>query len=77
MIPIIGNAIPDIQPIFSEFGFQLFLVAPAEEALKVAMIAGLIVLMRGSYVENTNFKWVGGFFAVLIWAGLHYIISIR
>lgn len=77
MIPIIGNGIPMIAPIFSEIGFQFFLVATAEEVLKIVVIAGFIILFKGYYQENTPFKWIGGGFAVTIWSYMHYIVSLH
>lgn len=77
MIPIIGNNIPNIAPIFSEIGFQFFLVATAEEVLKIVAIAGFIIMLKGYYQEDTYFKWIGGGAAVTIWAYLHYIVSIH
>lgn len=77
MIPIIGNYIPNIAPIFSEIGFQFFLVATAEEVLKIVAIAGFIIMLKGYYTEDTHFKWIGGGAAVTLWAFLHYIVSIH
>lgn len=77
LIPLIGNPIPSIAPIFTEIGFQLFLVSTTEECLKVAMTAGFIVMLRGTYNENSEFKWAGGSLSVIIWASLHYIVSLH
>lgn len=77
MIPVIGTTIPNIAPIFTQIGFQFFLVATGEEILKVVAIAGFIIMLKGLYQEDTWFKWIGGGAAVTIWSLLHYIVSLN
>ena len=77
MIPIIGTTIPNITPIFTQIGFQFFLVATGEEILKVVAIAAFIIMLKSYYSEDTWFKWIGGGAAVTIWALMHYIVSLN
>lgn len=77
LIPVIGTTIPNITPIFTQIGFQFFLVATGEEILKVVAIAGFIIILKGTYSENTWLKWIGGILAVSVWAILHYIVSLN
>jgi hypothetical protein len=77
LIPIIGINIPSVAPIFTEFGFQLLMVSPAEEILKIVVIALIIIFFKQYYQENTVFKWVGGIGAVALWSVFHYIVSLQ
>ena len=71
-VPTLSNAIPSLSPLISEVLQQLFVVAPAEEMLKVAAIAGFIVFFKGDFVEDTKIKYLSLLGACLIWAILHY-----
>lgn len=75
-VPQITTNISSIAPILTQVLSQLFIVAPSEEVLKIACLAGFIVMFKGFYSESSAIKWLAAIGSLLVWTYLHYVQAI-
>lgn len=75
-VPEIGINLKGFSTLASEIIFQNVLVAPAEEFLKVLVIAFVLVSTRGQFGSKGISKWIAGIFAVLLWVLFHTIQAV-
>lgn len=74
-IPEVGLTVSQFNSFATDTLFQFFLVAPAEEFLKVGIIFFVIISLKGTPNEGIT-KYVGGFFALVVWTMYHAIQAV-
>lgn len=75
-VPIIGISISASTALLSEILYQCVLVAPAEELLKMLLIAFVVVNVKGGFTDKGLAKWYAGFIAVIVWGSMHLLNAI-
>lgn len=75
-IPNVGISIGTLNQFFSDFLVQFTLVSPAEEMLKMLIIAFIVLSIPNAKFKTGVAKYIGAFFALLIWSSFHAIQAV-
>lgn len=75
-IPNVGISIGTLNQFFTDFLIQFTLVAPAEEMLKMLIIAFIVLSIPNAKFKSGVAKYIGAFFALLIWSSFHLIQAV-
>lgn len=75
-IPDVGISIGQFNQFLTDVLIQFTLVAPAEEMLKMLIIAFVVLSIPNAKFKTGFAKFLGAFFALLIWSSFHLIVSL-
>lgn len=75
-IPDVGISIGQLNQFLTDVLIQATLVAPAEEMLKMLIIAFVVLSIPNAKFKSGFAKFVGAFFALLIWSSFHAIQAV-
>lgn len=75
-IPDVGVSIGQFNQFATDILIQATLVAPAEEMLKMLIIAFVVLSIPNAKFKTGFAKFLGAFFALLIWSSFHLIVSL-
>ena len=75
-IPDVGISIGQFNQFVTDVLIQFTLVAPAEEMLKMLIIAFVVLSIPNAKFKTGFAKFLGAFFALLIWSSFHLIVSL-
>ncbi len=75
-IPDVGISIGQFNQFATDVLIQFTLVAPAEEMLKMLIIAFVVLSIPSAKFKTGFAKFLGAFFALLIWSSFHLIVSL-
>lgn len=75
-IPDVGVSIGQFNQFGTDVLIQATLVAPAEEMLKMLIIAFVVLSIPSAKFKTGFAKFLGAFFALLIWSSFHLIVSL-
>ncbi len=75
-IPDVGVSIGQFNQFATDVLIQATLVAPAEEMLKMLIIAFVVLSIPNAKFKTGFAKFLGAFFALLIWSSFHLIVSL-
>jgi len=75
-IPDVGVSIGQFNQFATDVLIQATLVAPAEEMLKMLIIAFVVLSIPNAKFKTGFAKFLGAFFALLVWSSFHLIVSL-
>lgn len=75
-IPNVGITTPQINQFITDTIIQFSLVSTGEEMLKILIIAFIVLGIPNAKFKTGIAKYIGAFFALLIWASFHTITGL-
>jgi len=75
-IPNVGITTPQINQFLTDTIIQFSLVSTGEEMLKILVIAFVVLGIPNAKFKDGIAKYIGGFFALLIWTSFHTITGL-
>lgn len=76
-IPNVTITVGQVNQFITDALVQFTLTAPAEEMLKMLIIAFIVLGVPNAKFKNGMTKYIGAFFALLVWASFHAIQAIN
>ena len=76
-IPNVGITTPQINQFITDTIIQFTLVSTGEEMLKMLIIAFVVLGIPNARFKQGISKYIGAFFALLIWASYHTITALK
>lgn len=76
-LPDIGITTTQFNQFGADFLTQFTLVSPAEEMLKMLIIGFVVLAIPNARFRDGFSKYIGAFFALVIWTSFHLLVSVN
>jgi hypothetical protein len=75
-LPNVTITVSQFNQFFTDVLIQYTLVSPAEEMLKMLIIAFIVLSIPNARFKDGIAKYIGAFFALVIWTSFHLLVSL-